>query len=93
MFEKKEQANFIKFAAQAGRKDDTVIAFGLALTGIEQTPKLLVELNRKSKLPSARELGLASGPVESMPIPKKLQDLITVKAIGSWNPFSDLGVG
>lgn len=89
VFEQKQQANYVQFGAQAGRHDDCVISFGLALMGIEQTPKLLVEFNRKSHLPSARELGLAGGaPLESMPIPKRLQDLIEIKHSTAWSCFS-----
>lgn len=91
-FEQKQESDFFVFNAQKGRHDDRVMAFGLALAGIEQTPTLMVEFARKSRIPSARELGLSAAIPDPTPIPQKLQELITVKAMTNWNPFSDMGM-
>lgn len=90
--QKREDEVYIVFGAQKNRMDDRVMAFGLAIMGIEQTPILLMEINRnQSRLPSARELHLATSlPDNPAPLPKKIEEMITVKHTIPWNPLQEL---
>lgn len=90
-FEQKQESDFFVFNAQKGRHDDRVMAFGLALAGIEQTPVLLVELNRKSgRMPSARDLHLsgAAPDIPATPLPKAIEAMINIHHQIPWNPIS-----
>lgn len=88
-FEQKNDGDILVFGAQKGRHDDLVLAFGLALMGIDQTPSLSTELNRsQSRVPSARELHLAGTmDVAPTPLPKQLETFLTVKQDLPWNPI------
>jgi hypothetical protein len=95
-FEAEDCGDFWSFEAQKGSHDDRVMAFGLALSGVEQTPQLNMELNRQArKIPTTTELHLAASAadVPTPPLPKKIQELITIQHAMPWNPFgSDIGV-
>jgi hypothetical protein len=93
-FERKENTYLdgFTFNAQKGRYDDRVMAFGLCVMAIEQTPILMVELSKnRHRIPSARDLHLASsaadGPANTV-LPKKIAELVAIKYQGSWNPFN-----
>lgn len=90
-FEQKQESDFFVFNAQKGRHDDRVMAFGLALAGIEQTPVLLVELNRNNgRMPSARDLHLsgAAPDIPATPLPKAIEAMINIHHQIPWNPIS-----
>lgn len=91
-FEASESDGIWSFEAQKGREDARVLAFGLAMAGVEQTPVLSRELGKAKRMPSAMDLHLASG-MADMPvsrIPKQIADLLANnKQVASWNPFSE----
>lgn len=92
-YERKENTYLegFTFNAQKGRYDDRVMAFGLCIMGIEQTPILALELSKnRHRIPSARDLHLASNVMEApteTPLPKKIAEMVAIKHTGSWNPF------
>ena len=87
-FEQKETSYGFEFNAQKGRHDDRVMAFGLALMGLDQTPVLVQELQRSARrLPTAKDLHLASVAPEPPPLPQKIADLVAIKHDTRWNPF------
>ena len=82
-----------RYEAQKGRHDDRVIVFALCLMAINQSPKLSQILQRaQSKIPSAQQLGLSAAPQHSAPeptpMPKQIQEMISLQYKGSWNPIS-----
>jgi Terminase RNaseH-like domain len=92
-FEAKDEGDYWSFEAQKGRHDDRVMAFGLALAGVEQTPILNLEMNRSgSKMPSTSDLHLAmsAADMQAPPLPKQLQEIIAVQQSAiHWNCFGD----
>lgn len=95
-FEAEDNGDYWSFEAQKGQHDDRVMAFGLALAGVEQTPILNMELNRAARrIPTAGELHLAASAAD-MPtpiLPKKIQEMIAIKADMPWNCFgNEIGV-
>lgn len=92
-YEQKEGVEGYSFNAQKGRRDDRVMAFGLAIQGLDQTPVLVTELTRsRRRIPSARELHLASNGMDERPapvIPQQIQDQMHITHEMSWNPMSD----
>jgi hypothetical protein len=90
-FEQKDMGEYYAFAAQKGRHDDRVIALGLAIMGIDQTPMLVTELQRTARrIPSAREMHLASNtaPVQTE-LPKAIKEMQAMKTAGPWSCFGD----
>jgi hypothetical protein len=86
---------YAEFGAQRGRHDDRVMAFGLGVMAIEQSPVLLSELSRaRGSMPTASDLHLAATADvrQPMPIPKQLQEKITLKHSIPWNSFQDEGI-
>lgn len=87
-----EQTGDDEYQAQKGRNDDRVMAFGLCLMGIDQTPRLLQELSRGlGRLPTARELGLATmdNPEPHGAIPAKILERLNIVQRIPWNPISE----
>lgn len=95
VFEQKSEdgGQYVVFGAQKGRHDDRVMAFGMALMGIEQTPILLTERNRNAaRVPTAQELHLAPALSDPSPLPKRIEELIAVKHNIPWNPINSEGI-
>lgn len=91
-FEAEDCGDFWSFEAQKGAHDDRVMALGLALAGAEQTPLLNMELNRNTrKIPTATDLHLASSSadVPTPVLPKKIEEMISMKHTMPWNPFGE----
>jgi hypothetical protein len=98
-FERKDSTYLegYEFHAQKGRHDDRVMAYGLCIMGIEQTPILMLELDKaRRRMPSTRDLHLASSVMDapSEPaLPKKIAELVAIKHTMPWNPFgNELGL-
>jgi hypothetical protein len=90
-FEQQDDGSeFMKFGAQKGRHDDRVMALGLALMGVAQTPQLALEIDRaRGPIPSAREMHLSSAVAVApvVELPKAIKEMQTMKAAGSWSCF------
>ena len=92
LFEQKAEEDYWHFQAQKGHHDDRVMAFGLAIMGIMQTPILSAELQKVgSRIPTARELHLATtmADLPPTPLPKQLEAFIKVDKSIPWNPISE----
>lgn len=79
-----------EFRAQRGRRDDRVMAMGLAIMGVLETPKLAhILLETLSKVPSAYDLGIAAQPSERQELPQQIAELIVQKSHVTypWNPM------
>ena len=92
-FEQKETSYGFEFNAQKGRHDDRVMAYGLAIMGVDQTPILTTELQRAARrLPTARDLHLASNTMDiprATDLPKQIENLINIKHHIPWNPMGE----
>lgn len=91
-YEAVESTMGYKFNAQTGQHDDRVMAFGLAIQGIDQTPKLVTELNRaqRRRLPSARDLHLSSSGPDERPapvIPEQIAKKMNLNITMPWSCF------
>jgi hypothetical protein len=88
-FEQTDEGDYFTFRAAKGRHDDRVMAFGLAIMGIDQTPTLVTEFMRGRQFPSAVDLHLASGAPQATPLPAKIQEMINVRHTIPWNPIGN----
>jgi hypothetical protein len=90
-YEKEDHGDSYSFDAQRGKYDDRVVAFGLAIMAIEQSPVLAAEFNaRRSMLPSAADLHLDSTrtvEIRPTPLPKTIERLISKNVKMPWNPM------
>lgn len=94
-FEATEMDGYWDFGAASGEHDDRVMAFGLALAGVEQTPQLNMELKRTSKVPTTSELHLAASAADipTPQLPQKIQEMIAIKMPSHWSCFGqEIGV-
>lgn len=87
-----EQKSEDEFGPQRGRLADRVMAFGLAIMGVMQTPRLASALLESvNAMPSAFDLGIAAMQPERLQIPQAIAERLEKRSQFSmpWNPLQE----
>lgn len=87
-----EQKNEDEFGPQRGRLADLVMAYGLAIMGIMQTPILASAMMESvNRVPSSYDLGISAVEPRQLPIPAQIMAHLEKRGGTSypWNPIAD----